>query len=227
MIEHLEAYLKDHETAWSPTTLKSESSRLRRALSISQVPSELYERLLKTHKPYTIKTTFIGLSRLEKWCAERGHIKKSMGFHEFVRKHRNKFKHVYDRVPVACTYDQALSRIGELREPYKTAAMELLKTGLRISEPARVAQGCVVGKGGKKRRVFGEITTVVPKSTLHAKLQAVGLKPHDLRKLFATRLAERGAAPADLCRVMGWSSLETAYRYLQPKDDQKIEEMLR
>lgn len=227
MKEHLEAYLKDHETAWSKTTLQSEGPRLRRALSLSQDPKTLFYALSKTHKPYTIKTTFIGISRLEQWCLDQGLIKNDYGFRAFLRKHRNKFKHVYDRIPVAYTYEQAEEKISRLKEPYRTAALELLKTGLRVSEPSRVSGGCVVGKGGKKRKVFGEITVLVPKSTLQLHLKKVGLKPHDLRKLFATRLAERGAAPADLCRVMGWSSLETAYRYLQPKDDQRIEEMLK
>lgn len=227
MIKHLPAYLEYKRSAWSERTFRSESSRASRALSTSQNPAKLFEKLqAQGQKLYSIKTTFIRLADMEDWCVRTSLVSEPSGFREFYRRHKNRFKHAYLKEEVVISFTEAVQRIESLSEPYRTASLELLRTGLRVSEPASYKDGFVVGKGGKVRKVFGTVTKAIPSSTLWLKLRTVGLKPHTLRKLCATRLAEQGAGPQDLCRVMGWSSIGTAYQYLQSKDDSRLMEMM-
>ncbi len=218
MLEYVDAYIEAHETAWSSSTLSSERSRLRALGNLLHgTPEDTYQGLTqKKKKIYTIKTTFIRICALEAW------IGKETKYKEFMRKHANRFKHAYKKEEIGITYGQAQDRIGQLPSGAKEYANSLLSTGLRISESTTVTDGTVVGKGGKVRKVYGRIEGVMPKSAFYKRLRQVGLKPHTLRKLCATRLAEAGATPADLCKVFGWSSISTAYQYLQAKDDEKL-----
>jgi hypothetical protein len=220
--KHIDAYLKDHETAWAPTTMQSEAPRLRaRSSELKHGPAHLYEVLQSEGmKPYAIKTLFVRVCKLEAW------VNKGSEFREWMKKHNNRFKHAYVKEDIGITFEQAVERINTLDEPYKTLALEMLQTGLRTCELDQIENGMVIGKGAKRRPVFGTISLTVPRHVLRAKLKAVGLKPHTLRKLCATRLAERGASPQDLCKVFGWSSITTAYQYLQSKDNDRLRELV-
>lgn len=221
MREHISMYLEFHSSAWASSTLKSESSRLRQIESyLDKTPEHLYEYLKTSKKPYTIKTTFIRVCDLEKW------IGKSNKFRIFMEKHERRFKHLYEKEECGVSYFEACKRIEALPDPSRSMAFALLTTGCRISEAYTFRDGRVTGKGGKVRKVYGTIKETEAKSTFTRKLKAVGLKPHTLRKLCATRLAEKGASPADLCKIFGWSSISTAYQYLQAKEDSKIETLM-
>lgn len=218
MQEHVQAYLKDHETAWAPSTLKSESARLRKLANIMiKAPHDVYTILTNQgKKPYTIKTTFVRLVDLERWA------KLEPRFARYMEKHERRFKHLYQKEEVEISYEDAQRRIMELEGKSRQHALGLLQCGVRLTESYNVTDGRVVGKGGKVRKVYGTIKETEAKSTFARKLKAVGLKPHTLRKLCATRLAEKGATPADLCKIFGWSSIETAYQYLQSKEESKL-----
>ena len=57
-------------------------------------------------------------------------------------------------------------------------------------------------------------------------LAKIGLKPHSLRKLLATKLSRSNMTYTDICAIFGWSSLATAQKYLQPlKEDQLKQKM--
>lgn len=218
MKELIDAYIEDHETAWSPTTLRSERARLRSAAPyLDRGPDALYRALYQAKKkPYTIKTTFVRVCALETWA------KNGTQYRDFMKKHGNRFKHAYVKEEVKISYTEAAKRAESLSSPYKEMALAMLRTGLRLSEMYVAKDGMVKGKGGKSRKVYGTIKETAPKSTFARKLKAVGLKPHTLRKLCATRLAEKGASPADLCKVFGWSAIGTAYQYLMPREDDKL-----
>lgn len=218
MREHIEAYLKDHETAWAESTIKSESSRLRRLSNVlDNSPQDLFAILSKQgKKAYTIKTTFIRLVDLERWA------KLEPRYANYMEKHERRFRHLYEKEEIEITFEEAKRRIMELEGKSRQHALGLLQCGVRLTESYNVTDGRVVGKGGKVRKVYGTIKETEAKSTFARKLKAVGLKPHTLRKLCATRLAEKGATPADLCKIFGWSSIETAYQYLQSKEDSKL-----
>lgn len=219
MKDLIEKYLEDQESAWAPTTIKSERSRLNAiADQLEKPPQDVYKYLVSIGQaPYTIKTTFIRLADMEKWAGLRPL------FQNYLAKHQNRFKHAYSREDLTMTYTEASKRIETLEEPYRSQARGLLQTGLRISESYTASGGVVKGKGGKIRKVYGKIESIAPKSTFARKLKAVGLKPHSLRKLMATRLVEKGASAADLCKVLGWSSIKTAYQYLESREESKLE----
>lgn len=228
MLEHIEEYIASQRLAWSDTTLKSESSRLLCIPASLRSPREVYDYLVAQGRaPYSIKTTFIRLAKMEQWALSRGKIGDDP-YRVFIMEHRRLFKHAYQRIPVNVTFDEALVLIKRLPEDCQQQALTLLNTGLRISEIYKIQKDedgyYVIGKGGKRRKIYGKInmTGPVAKARFRAELHKVGLVPHDLRKLAATRLAERGALPQDLCEVFGWSKIETAYYYLQPQREDKL-----
>ncbi len=221
MREHIEAYLEFHKTAWAQSTLKSEQARLRRLFNHMETPEALHTYLVEQGKaPYTIKTTFVRVCDMERWAS------LPRKFQEYMDRHGNRFKHVYSKEKVEVTYEEAIKRINQLEGRYRIMALGLLSTGARLSEAYTASGGVVVGKGGKTRKLYGKIEETAPRSTFWRKLKAVGLKPHTLRKLCATRLAENGATPADLCEVLGWTDIKTSYQYLQPREDSRLEALM-
>lgn len=219
MRELIAPYLETKESAWASSTWRSERSRLNAvSIYLGKTPAEVHKIAKKTMKPYTVKTLFIRLADMESWS------KKDYGYRKYLHTHKNLFKHAYHKKEIGVDYETAVEAIRGLpgTDPARAHSLGILRTGCRLDESYRVSDGIVKGKGGKSRKIFGTIEVTVPKSTLSRKLKAVGLTPHMLRKLCATRLAEKGASPADLCKVFGWSSISTAYRYLQPKDDAKL-----
>lgn len=227
MKDLVDKYLADRETAWAGSTLKSERSRLQAIKEhLDKAPEKIHEVLKRDgKKPYAIRTTFIRLCDFENWAFENG-LAKQRVFRPYMEKHRNRFKHAYQKEDLNITFEEALTRIEALAEPYRTQAKEMLRTGVRVSECKTVRNGKVFGKGGKIRTVYGKLTLTAPRSTFWRKLKAVGLKPHTLRKLCATRLADNGATAADLCKVFGWTSIQTGYQYLQAKDDERLQALV-
>lgn len=227
MRELVDAYIKSHELAWARSTLRSERSRLESLLARSPAnPKDLYEKLSSEGlKPYAIKTAFIRMAQFEKWA------KLELGYQEFLDTHRRLFKHAYERKTVKLTYEEALARIKSLASvECREAALTLLSCGLRISELYTIKDGQVIGKGGKPRRIYGSIFLgghgLPAATTLRRALKGVGLSPHDLRKLSATRAASRGASAADLCEIYGWSNITTAFNYLQSGKDTRLSGLL-
>lgn len=220
MRELISQYLEDKESAWALSTWKSEKARLNSiADQLDKTPAQLHSWCkAQGLKSYTIKTLFIRLTDFEKWA------EADWGYQKYMKTHRNRFKHAYQKEEIKITYEAAVAHISNLRNnsPASSHALGLIQTGLRLNESYGLAGDAVRGKGGKTRKIFGRIEATVSKSTLARRLKEIGLKPHTLRKLCATRLADRGATAADLCKVFGWSSISTAYQYLQAKDDEKL-----
>ncbi len=221
--DKIEEYIKAHALAWAPTSLKTERSRLESLLQLpyTQVMDDaesLYKELTKKYKPYTVKTIFI---RLGDYCA---HFNLKNPYREFLKSHRNLFKSAYTRESLHVDYAEALSRISRIKCPkVRDTAKAMLTSGLRSCEIGRTDGITIVGKGNKIRPFLGEnIPINIPKNTLWLALKKVGLKPHTLRKLFATRLLERGMDLHNVCQVMGWSNYNTAQYYLQPKKDDEL-----
>lgn len=227
MREFIDQYIEAHEGAWAPTTLKSETSRLR---AVAHLVDDGPEAVIKgtNLKPYALKTLLIRLVHFEAWLYEASLLRGEARFAQYMKKHKNRFKHAYVKEELSVTYDAACTRIAGMVG--NDTASQLLSSGLRISELYSIdADGYVTGKGGKRRRTFGATITkpTCSKSSLRNALRKIGLKPHTLRKLCATRCAERGASAADLCKIFGWSDIKTAYQYLQPKDDARLEELMK
>jgi integrase len=218
-------YIESKKFAWSPNTLKSEQSRL---ISIKELlalePLQLYLALEVKYKKYTLNITYIRVSELHAFNGNNL-------YKEFMRTNARLFKNAKVKKQVPITFEEAQKRIEGLEDvEIKQLATLMLTTGLRIHEARKYdGSGEVIGKGLKKRTVFSniKITNAPSYTTIHRALRKIGLAPHDLRKLAATKLADSGMRNVDLMEVMGWTSMETAASYLQTSTKKQLEEQVK
>jgi hypothetical protein len=228
----IEAYIKDHSNAWTQATLKSERSRLH---SIeSQVDSGgdgLWAYLDRLGMGRYSKVTYwTRLSHFYDWLVKNGHRTGNNPYKEWREKNARLFKHTYERKFPEISYSEAKRRIESLPDNgIREKCLQLLEGGFRYSESFTLADRHVTGKGGKRRRAFTERNPDYRSSysTLARSLAGIGLKPHSLRKLAATRFRDLGLREEDLLKVMGWSSMETAKSYLKPKSDEDLDQLLK
>lgn len=236
--EQVKAYIETKQLAWSPASLRSEWARLRGALAnlpVSQGAALTYQAASKLYKPYSVKTLFIRLAELSEFVT--GNYNNE--FRAFLTTNALLFKNVYARERVVTTYEEAKGRIASIKcEQARRAALLMLQTGLRAHEVlAYDGSGCIIGKGAKMRTVYAEVSPQIttnesPKDgalfptltypKLYHALKQVGLKPHTLRKLAASKLVAAGFREADLMEVMGWSSMQTASLYIQPTREAEL-----
>lgn len=205
--------------------MRSESSRLYANSQLLHLqPEELCQRLSLQMKPYAAKTTLI---RIADYKAFTGDVT----LRNFLRNNRKRFQNAYEKERLNVNYNGALRALEQIKDTrIRNLCYELLFSGARISELLSHKHGQVVGKGGRIRTLFLRDSlrhyAGCSYSEVYKSLKAVGLKPHTLRKLAATRMAEMGFREADLMRVMGWSQISTAACYLQPKRDEEIRRRL-
>ena len=224
-MEAINLYLESKRLSWSETTMRSERARLHKNINLTMIcPDKAFEQLSKKSRPYTVKTTMI---RLAEFLAFKG----DYTFKEFIKKHPKLFIGAYRKERLSVSYDEAKKRILTIQDAkIRQFCEELLFSGARIAELLSHKRGEVVGKGGRVRELFLQRPDVsyedLSYETIYRALKAIGLKPHSLRKLAATRMVSLGFKEADLMRVMGWSSMATASSYLQPKNDDEIRRKL-
>jgi len=225
MRNSIDAYIADHELSWAPSTLKSERHRLYSVEAfLDGSPLRLWESL-QSLKPYSRVTTWTRVVSFWSWL----HPTEGNPYEQFRKKNARLFKHTYQPKEVGITFEDAKRLIHSIPNASDRAfALNILGSGERLSEARQSIgaeeEGRIVGKGSKGRTVFrpGQSDYVRSRSSITRALASVGLRPHDLRKLCATRLVEAGMNEADLMKVMGWSSILTAKAYLQPKKDAEI-----
>lgn len=231
-MDKIDEYIADMKFAWAASTLKSERRRLQALKDYLHLsPEALYEKVVHKFKPYSLKTMIIRMVHYNDWLIEKGYKEGPNAFKAFQRKHRNLFKHSYERKKVRYSFEEAERLIkNTMAGPTKKQALEMLYSGLRLAETYRQSGGMVKGKGGKSRKVFFvkpiEVSKRLSPRSVQLALNKIGLNPHDLRKLYATRLVDKGAQPMDLCKALGWSSIKTAYYYIQPKQDDELQELI-
>ncbi len=221
----IQRYIASKKLSWSQTTIKSESSRLSRYAHLTQFcPDKIFEQLSKEQRPYTVKTTML---RLAEYMAFKG----DFGLKQFIKDHPKLFTNAYVKERLEIDFDEAKTRIQMITDPQiRQAAEELLFSGARAAELLSHKSGKVVGKGGRVRDLFLRNPDIhysnIEYINLYRTLKAVGLKPHTLRKLAATRMVQMGFAEAELMRVMGWASMATASCYVQSRRDDEIKQRL-
>lgn len=226
MNEQINKYIESKALAWSETTLKSEQSRLNKISHLLQLAApELHKALQSLYAPYTVVTTMQRIASFKAWQGDNS-------YQEYIKNAARLFKGQYNRKRVGITFEEARARIDALSSPaVKQAAILMLTSGLRVHEALKYdGNGLVSGKGSKIRRVFSTITVKNHDITylqVYRALKEVGLKPHDLRKLAATKLAASGFKEADLLEVMGWSNIQTAGYYLQPMLESEMDEKIK
>lgn len=220
------AYLAYYKPIWSPKTWQAEKSRLRKleADTAQLPPAACLAKWLSYYSPYTAKQNVVRMAHMYDWAIEAGLHRERNEWREVFKRAQAKLKSAYQPKRVSLSFEDAASRVAELAGPVKECAERMLYAGLRFSEAFAASGGSVVGKGNKRRTVFvaGYSITGTSPSKVRRALAERGLRPHDLRKLFLTRCAERGATAQDLCQLAGWSNIQTAYWYLQPKQEDKL-----
>ena len=221
MIQQIESYIKDHELSWTSATLRSERARLKAVMSfLDGNPKRLWEAL-QTAKPYTRLTTWTRVCDFWSFInpGENPYVK-------FKEKNRRLFKNAYIPRKLHFDWTEAVERIKKIKNQEDRAlAVRILGSGERYREAIQKETN-VLGKGEKRRDVYrpdsGDLVFSRHYSSFTRSLKSVGLRAHDLRKLCATRLVEAGVNEADLLKVMGWSSMQTASIYLQPKKEEVL-----
>lgn len=228
MGEYIQEYIIERESKWAASTLKSESARLRAVKeSLDGNPLTLCGVTRRLSR-YSKVTTWTRVIDYVDWLIEQGKISGPNPYRRYRRDNNKEFKNAYKREHPKISYKEALLRVSSIKdERIREAATVILKTGLRAHELSTFENGSVVGKGGKRRDVYyrGKVPQV-SYIRLYRQLKAVGLKPHDLRKLFASRLVEKGANEFQLTELMGWSSINTALSYVR-SDPNKLESLVK
>lgn len=216
MLKLIDAYIQDHSRAWEPTTQKSERHRLYGVASaLDGNPETLWASLANQH-PHSRLKTFSRVIHFWDWLISNNQ-KRSNEYRKWKKRNALQFKNVYIKKSPEISFAEAKGLVGQIKnDSVRRYAMALLSGGLRVSEGASVHNGEVTGKGRKTRTVFTDGAKLETSyATLVRHLAKVGLKPHDLRKIFATELVKRGADGFELCELMGWSNLQTASSYIK------------
>lgn len=233
MKELIAKYIDSKQMAWEKSTLRSEAARLTANQQGLTVGPEAYFKILqqeKKLKPYTIKTIFIRLSDFQQWLLANGQT-SDLSFRNFLKTNKKLFKGAYTKEVIGVTYEEARRRVQGIKdEALRLKAEQLLLSGARWEESSTLDHNQrVLGKGRKARRLFNVNRVEWQgsyKKFLRELKRETGLKPHSLRKLFATHLVNNGVKEADLMKIMGWSSMASASSYLQSKRDDELQELL-
>lgn len=228
-MKHLiDMYLADHTNAWSDSSKRSESARLRSLGDLLGQPADTVWKALmaRQQKPYTRVTTWTRLCAFTTWAIDNGHAPGPNPYQAFRRKNAKLFKHAYQRKIPDVTFQEALARIARIQdEDTRGKALDLLKSGMRYAESFTFNGREVVGKGGKPRRVYlsqpaGAHYSASYRTFLNRLKQATGLKPHDLRKIALNNFLKNGARIEQLQEIAGWSSMTTASSYVKARDEE-------
>lgn len=232
MIAHIVDYITSKKLAWARTSQKNELYRLRmHGPRVMDAPEAVYKDLRdRGMKNHSIKTTFVRLGQFYQWLVDTDKIPATKNpWKLFLKENALIFKYCYQTERLTLTFNEAKEKIDELPEAeYRLAAQQLLEGGLRYCELRTFDGKSVIGKGSKPRTVFlreglRDFRYTGSYSALYQRLKAIGLKPHTLRKLCATEVSRHPEAKdQDICKIFGWSSIETSIKYRQPHSDELL-----
>lgn len=236
--ENIQKYIGSKMYSWSPTTIKSERAKLAKvasllgeATNLSEVATEaIYEALKANYSPYSLKQVMIRLGEVEAFLNNTTKIKS------WIKANSRLFRGVYERKAVSTSFEDAATALEAMPESKaKALAKWILNTGARSTEALNFDSetNTVMGKGERIRHVLVMDTKLkYPEAhgltyiQFYRELKAhTGLTPHALRKLFATRLANSGASVQDLLYLLGWTNIQTASLYLQPRKEEALREL--
>lgn len=232
-------YLEIKKNAWTKQTLITVKSVLERyGNSVQRKQSaEALVKLFELNgiKRYTQQTYMMYLRGFWRYMHD-----EEAPYAEFLKANKQLFKNAYGRKTVNCTFEKAQKTLHDLPPSLeREACLRMLLSAQRASEAGlyrgesnkqeNINEDTIVGKGGRVRANLSPIgTDPVSYFRVYTYLREhLGISPHDLRKLALTRAGDNGASAADLCEIAGWTSIETAYYYLQPKDKERLKGMMK
>ncbi len=231
MSKHIKDYIDSKRGVWSDTTIRSESYRLkgledRGLLKLTLTGAELLKQLKDSDlKPYAQKTALVRIADYRSFHNGNDTLKTYIS-----KDARNALRSTAYRPDRNVGVDlqdikDRISRVDDLEA--RAALYALLSSGRRASElSSTTSDGTIIGKGNKARALYGAAPAATVSTVSYARIyraaRSVGLKPHTLRKAAATALVRAGFKAPELMEVMGWSSMQTAASYLQPIEQEEL-----
>lgn len=218
-------YIQDKALVWTEASVRSERVRLNRVMSCIDGDAPRLWGTLDDYGAYSRVTLWNRVVAFYDWGIEEGHLQAPNPYAVFRKKNKRRFTNVYERRPPEVTFEEARRRILTIGDTeIRNKCLQLLSGGLRWTESFTLADGYVLGKGNKSRRVYavtpeGPVAGIGRYLAVLRALKKVGLKPHKLRGIFLSELVRRGVNPFELKKVAGWSSLQTAESYIAANDD--------
>ncbi len=223
----IDSYIKSNVLAWSTTTQTTARASLNAVASaMDGNPLTLWNEI-QNRKPYTRQTIWIRVSLFWGWC----NPKADNPYVAWRKANAMAFKNAYTKERIEITYEEAKVRISAIADlAIQKRALEILGSGQRYAESCQSGAE-ILGKGSKPRPNFRPELAGPPFDqsyhTFYRALRQVGLKPHTLRKLALTRMVDKGATVYDIMEVAGWSSIQTASSYIQPKETARLKDLLK
>lgn len=231
-------YLEAKDGYWDGATYNSESSKLKtivRVLRKSGLRGISFYQELKAegYKPYTIKSLTQRAASMYEWAIKNQVASTHTNpFADLLVSSPHLFRNAYKAERLKLDFDEAAQRIMSIpQENVRECCLSMLRSGLRIHEVFIVNKetNSVIGKGNKERFTvwaFPAHLQLPSAAQVRYALKKIGLKPHSLRKLLATKLARSDMRHMDIMALMGWSSMETATKYIQPMNEDKLKSKL-
>jgi hypothetical protein len=226
MKEFYGQYVEAKSGVWSESSRRSESQRLNRLWdSIDGDAPKLWDAL-KDYGAYSRTTYWTRVSNYWDWLIEAGHTQPPNPYAEFKKKNPRPFRGQYKKEPCNIPFETLMEKIQQERnEAVRNKMAQLLEGGLRWTESHTLADGEVIGKGGKRRRVYvpevdGPLATPSQYSAVLRACKRLGIRgPHKLRSARLSDLADGGANLFELMKFAGWSSPTVAQSYIEARDE--------
>lgn len=230
ILKMIEAYIESRKRAWADSTLRSERHRLNGvAGALDGDPEKLWQHLEASGMaPYARVTTWSRVTSFWQWAIEKGHVKNEGNLYsQFRRDNARLFKNTYQRSIPKISFAEAKERISRMaHSAVRETAQEFLSSGTRWIDAERQEGDIVVGKGGRRRRVAVSRNGSLPvsyRTFLRQLEKETGLKPHALRKIFATHMWRSGEFDVlEFMKMMGWNKLDTATSYIGLAEEDEL-----
>ena len=222
-------YLSEKQSVWTADTYNSTAARLAR-YKPEVAPTDIYNSLVKEgYSPYYTKIVFINLCSLMDWLLAHGRAPwPTNRYKEFMEKNRQLFRNAYEDKYATITWQEFLDEYQQADSDMRKALALLGFSGCRLCELATFDGTTVVGKGGKRRRVY------LPNDAACSPVELSGIQirrrlrynPHSYRKLAADQWARSGVDIKTIQKLLGHTSLASTQRYLRPMGEDELQSKL-
>lgn len=218
-------YLDERRLVWTSATLKAAASRFK--LHFGMDAEMVYKKMVEQgYKPYYIKVSFIMFSGYMEWLKAQGRATHNV-YADFLKKNRQVFINAYQDSYTTLSLESFLDEYRSATPAMQAVLVLLGIAGCRLSELYTFDGTTVMGKGGKRRKVFiPEGMQVAAPITLspHAIRRALKHNPHAYRKLSADTWFKKGLDIKTVQVLLGHTSLQATQRYLRPMQQDELQD---
>lgn len=222
-------YLSEKQSVWTADTYNSTAARLAR-YKPEVAPTDIYNSLVKEgYSPYYTKIVFINLCSLMDWLLAHGRAPWTTNrYKEFMEKNRQLFRNAYEDKYATITWQEFLDEYQQADDSMRQALALLGFAGCRLCELATFDGTTVIGKGGKRRRVYLPVDVAYnPVGLSGVQIRRrLRYNPHSYRKLAADRWSKEGLDVKTVQVLLGHTSLASTQRYLRPLTEENLQKKL-